>query len=188
MAQTGLMFFTSLGPLAMSPRLALWPRSARIWAWLAAGLPVAIQVWPSIKEDYKTTYKSLPPHEPLPGLFAFVESHSTPADRIFTTGPPGLYIVTNRISATRASSITDEIVPSFPGNTDLEKLRPLYDELVEHRPKIVVLDPEHGDRKRRYLAGSVLPFLRDFQYQQISPELFLRPEGDGKLAVPRAGD
>jgi hypothetical protein len=173
MAQTGLFLFLSLGVVSMKSRW--WPWPSRYWALLVAIVPIAVTVWPTLKAEYAASYPSYPPGEPLPGLFAFIAENSTPADRIFTTGPPGLYIVTDRIAATRTSSVTDEIIASFPGNTDQEKLRPLYEDLATRLPKIVVLDPEHGDRKRRYLAAAIYPFLEDFHYRKVRPEIYERP-------------
>ena len=63
----------------------------------------------------------------------------------------------------------------MPGKTDEEKLRPLYDELVRHRPKIVFLDPEHGHRKHRHLAAAIMPFLTEFDYTKVNELLYLRP-------------
>ncbi len=173
MAQTGLFVFLSLGVVAMKPRW--WGGPARYWARLVSIVPIALLVWPTIQTEYGAKYPSYPPPEPLPGLFAFVAENTTPADRIFTTGPPGLYVITDRIAATRTSSVTDEIIASFPGTTDREKLRPLYDDLAARQPKLVVLDPEHGDRKRRYLEAAIFPFLEDFHYRKVSGEIYMRP-------------
>lgn len=175
MAQTGLFLCLSLGLIAMSQRTALRRSPTRYWVWLVAAVPVALHVWPSFDRELSAKYPSLPPGEPIPGVFAFIEQNSTPDDRIFTTGPPGLYVVTNRIAATPTSSITDEIIASFPGTTDEEKTRHLYDDLAQSKPKVVILDPENGHRKTRYLAASVMPFLRDFQYQKVSDYFYLRP-------------
>jgi hypothetical protein len=180
MAMTGIFFFLSLGLIAMSHHAALrrWP--VCVWVWLVMGVPVLLDAWPGLKAEYQTSYPSLPNAEPLPGVLAFVEANTTPADRIFTTGPPGLYILTNRIAATRTSSVTDEIIESFPGTTDEEKTRHLYDDLAEHRPKVVILDPEHGHRKVRYLAAAVMPFLRDFKYQKVNDYFYLRPDSGAR--------
>jgi hypothetical protein len=175
MALTGLFLVLSVGLIAMAQRAALRRAPNRYWVWAVAAVPAALQIGPSLSRELSAEYASIRPAEPIPGVFAFVEQNSTPADRIFTTGPPGLYVVTNRIAATRTSSVTDEIIASFPGTTDEEKTRHLYDDLAEHKPKIVILDPEHGNRKVRYMAASVMPFLRDFQYEKVSDYIYLRP-------------
>jgi hypothetical protein len=114
--------------------------------------------------------------EPTPGLFEFIRKNSTPEDKIFTTGPPSLYVYTDRVGAVRESSIIDELIPAMPGNSDVEKLRPLYDELVDHRPKIVFLDPEHGHRKYRHLAAAIMPFLTEYKYTKVNDTLYLRSD------------
>jgi hypothetical protein len=113
--------------------------------------------------------------EPIPGLFALVASRSADTDRIFTTGPPGLYVSTNRLSATRESNIIDEILGIYRGSTDEERLRPVYDELVNSMPKIVVLDPENARRKQRHMKALIDPFLTNYHYNKIAEYIYVRP-------------
>jgi hypothetical protein len=105
----------------------------------------------------------------------FIARHTQPNDRIFTTGTPQLYAQADRVSAVRETNIIDEIILSYEGSTDAERLRPIYRQLVRNKPKIVFLDPEHEDRKGRHLKTLVRPFLAEFKYMEINPRLFLRP-------------
>jgi hypothetical protein len=113
-------------------------------------------------KEWSSTYVRPPWPEPQRGLVAFIVENTAPSDRIFTTGTPLLYARTDRLSALVESAISDEMLPSYDGATDAERLRPLYRELVENRPKVVFLDPEHEYRKRRHLTALVFPFLREF--------------------------
>ena len=94
-----------------------------------------------------------------PGVLSIIQKHTKPTDRIFTTGPPILYPEANRVSAVRESNIIDEILGSYEGKTDEERLRPIYDQLVKNKPAVVVLDPENIQRKTRHyqrVADAVL--------------------------------
>jgi hypothetical protein len=176
MAQSGLFFFLSAGDIAMSPAIAVAGRATRLWIRATVLLMAAIPVWPRMTADLPPELaRSWTPFEPAPGLYEFIRTHSDPQDRIFTTGPPSLYVYANRIAAVRESSIIDELVPAMPGDTDAEKLRPLYQELVRNRPKIVFLDPEHGNRKYRHMAAAITPFLNELKYTKINEMLYLRP-------------
>ncbi len=122
-----------------------------------------------------TQYHRQPWPEPVPGLLEFIRQNTTPADRIFTTGPPLLYPKADRISAVRESNIIDEILGSYEGDTDEEKLRPIREQLERNRPKVVVLDPEHVWRKGRHYRTLMMPFLTAHSYQKIRENLYLRP-------------
>ena len=110
-------------------------------------------------------YAGRPWSEPVPGAFEFIRKNTVPSDRIFTTGPPVLYPETNRVSAVRESNIIDEILGSYEGKTDEERLRPIYLQLVKNKPKVVILDPENGHRKGRHMQALLIPFLTEFKYK-----------------------
>jgi hypothetical protein len=175
MAQSGLFFFLLAGVVAIGPRLASANAGVRLWARSIFVASVAIAVWPQLADAVPFASNDTPPEEPAPGIFAFVREHSAPGDKIFSTGAPGFYVYVDRLPAVRESSIIDELIPSMPGNTDAEKLRPLYDELVKNQPKIVFLDPEHGNRKGRHLASAIMPFLSDYKYTKVNDQLYTRP-------------
>jgi hypothetical protein len=75
----------------------------------------------------------------------------------------------------RESNIIDEILGSYEGDTDEEKLRPIREQLERNRPKVVVLDPEHVWRKGRTYRVLMMPFLAELNYQKIRENLYLRP-------------
>jgi hypothetical protein len=91
--------------------------------------------------------------EPLPGISDFVARNSQPTDKIFTSGPPLLYVLTNRLHGSRYSAYIDEVLATLPGTTDEERLADRRANLVRSMPKIMVLDPEHGPRKSRHNAA-----------------------------------
>jgi hypothetical protein len=141
---------------------------------VAAVLVVTMHMYESVERERKTTYQRQPWREPMAGLLAFIEQNTVPSDRIFTSGPPILYAQADRVSAVRESNIIDEILPSYDGSTDQERLRPVYEQLVKNQPKVVFLDPEHGWRKNRHYQTLILPYLKEFNYQKISEILYLR--------------
>jgi hypothetical protein len=176
LGESGLMFFLATGVDAIRPRLSSNATGIRLWVRSMVFLAMAISIWPQIEaaSDLKLR-DGPPPAEPIPGIFEFVRQNSTPADKIFTTGPPALYFVVDRLPAVRGCTMIDELIPAMPGETDAEKLRPLYEELAKNQPKIVFLDPEHGNRKYRHMAAAISPFLADFKYTKISEMIYVRP-------------
>jgi hypothetical protein len=175
MAQAGLFFFLTVGLDSVGAKLAVSSKEVRLWVRSLVFLSAFLLIWPSLLAARPAAVlKNRPLSEPAPGLFQFIRDNSTAEDKIFTTGPPSLYVYSDRVAAVRESSIIDELVPAMPGETDLDKLRPLYQELVRNRPKIVFLDPEHGHRKLRHLASAIMPFLTEFKYTRVSDVLYLR--------------
>jgi hypothetical protein len=178
-AESGLVFFLAVGVDSLGRCVRRFSPNFRRWAQAAVALAMAVQVWPSVVAVPEAAISwEGPPFmsfgEPAPGLTQFILANSTPQDKIFTTGPPGLYVIVDRLAAIRGCTIIDELIPAMPGETDEEKLRPLYDELVKGQPKIVFLDPEHGNRKVRHLAAAIMPFLSTFHYKKVSDALYLR--------------
>jgi hypothetical protein len=174
LGQSGLVFFLALGADALGRQVRRLSPGARRWTQTAVLLAMAVHVWPRV-DSVTTVVKDGPPYaEPAPGLLAFIEANSSPADKIVTTGPPGLYIAADRLAAIKGCAIIDELIPAMPGETDEEKLRPLYEELVKGQPKIVFLDPALGHRKLRHYAAAIMPFLNTFQYKKVNETLYLR--------------
>jgi hypothetical protein len=152
-----------------------WSRLVR-WAACAATLGLLVaQGYQGFAKERAAVYTKRPWKEPVPGVLEFIQQNTTPTDRIFTTGPPLLYPEADRISAVRESNIIDDILGSYDGDTDEEKLRPIYQQLVEHRPKVVVLDPEHIWRKGRTYRVLMMPFLTELKYHEVRENLYLRP-------------
>jgi hypothetical protein len=177
MAQAGLFFFLAVGVDSVGSKLATCRRDVRRFLQAAVFLSIFLVIWPRLENaPPAAVLKNRPLAEPYPGLFEFIRTNSTPDDKIFTTGPPGLYVYADRVAAVRESSIIDELVPAMPGKTDVEKLRPLYEQLVRNQPKIVFLDPEHGHRKYRHLAAAITPFLTEFKYTKVNEMLYLRSD------------
>jgi hypothetical protein len=155
--------------------LASAPRGMRIGVSALAVAIVGAVLGPKLVREYATQYERVPWVEPQPGLLAFIARNTQPNDRIFTTGTPALYARANRLSAVVQTAIIDEVLPSYPGSTDEERLRPLREQLVKNRPKVVFIDPEHEFRKVRHLRALILPFLSEFNYRQVNARLFVRP-------------
>lgn len=128
-----------------------------------------------IEDQWRAKYARPPWAEPVPGVLSIIKDYTKPTDRIFTTGPPVLYPEADRISAVRESNIIDEILGSYEGRTDEERLRPIYDQLVKNKPKVVVLDPENIQRKTRHYRALLMPFLTKFKYQKIAENVYVRP-------------
>jgi hypothetical protein len=149
---------------------------------LAIGLGLlamsAYTAWPRVEAEraaHGTRTFSDPYRELVPNLHAMVDKYTTPADRIFTTGPPLTYVQMDRISATRESTIIDEGLGYYEGATDEEKLRGVRAELEKNMPKLFILDPESTPRKVRHYRALLKPFLDAHKYTEVSPYIWLRP-------------
>jgi hypothetical protein len=178
MTMTGLFLFLAIGLDAISSYLKTGPLLTRMFVRLTVAGLVLLHVWPRFETEraaFGTRKFGTPYVEAVPGILKIVADNTTPADTIFTTGAPNLYIQTNRISAVRESVFVDEIMGFYTGDTDEERFRPIYEQLKKHMPKVVLLDPEHGYRKTRHNNGLFIPFLTAEHYKQLTPYVYLRP-------------
>ena len=126
----------------------------------------AWQLWPRVEAELHVTYViSTPPLE-SPDVVKFVEENSAPSDTVFSTGWPGIYVDSNRRNAVKESTFFDAFLTLYPGNTDEERLAPMYQELVKSRPKVIYLEPELDYKRVRHLNALILPFIRTFGYQE----------------------
>jgi hypothetical protein len=177
MALPGLFLFFLIGLDRMKGSLAASEAVMRCGVGAIFVAVVAVFMIPRLKVEL-TRF----PHawtgvaDPVPGALAFVAKHTTPEDRIFTTGPPGFYMFADRLSAVRESSILDDFMMYYPGKTDVEKVRHIREQLVRVKPKVVILDPENGHRKHRYMRALINPFLKEFGYQPVGAYFYLRPK------------
>ncbi len=156
------------GPLAGARR------SIRFGATALAVLATTWALIPGLVHELLADYSRIPWQEPERGLLNFIAANTKPSDRIFTTGTPALYVQSERLGATVESQFLDELLPSYPGSTDAERLRPLYEELEKNPPKVVFLDAAHAEHRRRHLETLVLPFLLNHDYIVVDAHVFLR--------------
>ncbi|HEX4445479.1 MAG TPA: hypothetical protein VH044_02030 [Polyangiaceae bacterium] len=183
LGESGVVFVLIVGVAALGGRLARGQPGVRLWARCVFLLTMAPPLWPQVEAAKGLALQDPAPFaDPVPGVLAFIRSHTSPSDRIFTTGQVGLYVATNRRPATQGTPIVDELLPAMPGSTDSEKLAFLRDQLAAHPPKIVFLDPElqgairvTPDRKRRHMAAVITPFLSAHGYVKASEYLYVRP-------------
>jgi hypothetical protein len=175
----GLFFALAVGLDAMMPDFRLLARPVRVVIRVAMLTGLFIVLWPRLLSEQaafgKRTFAS-PMIEPVPGVFDAVRKYTTPDDRIATSGNPILYVQVNRRSAIRESNLLDPILGFYVGNTDEEKLRPVYDELVKSRPKLVVLDPSYAHARPRHQRALWGPFLANYHYTKLTEQIYLRPD------------
>ncbi len=179
MTMSGLFFFLVVGLDAVTPSFKKLEPAMRVFVRVALLASVLVHIWPRIeveREAYGTRTYPNAYAEPIPGILSFIEAHTGPADRIFTTGQPALYVQSNRISAIRESAIIDEALGYYEGDTDEKKLAGLRAELEEHRPKVVILDPVYGNRKGRTNRALMFPFLEANGYRKVTEYAWLRPD------------
>jgi hypothetical protein len=178
MLLAGLFFVIAVGLDLLSPHLREFSRTMR---WLVrvamlAGLVPAI--WPRVAEEralYGTRPLPSSMTEPAPRVFELIREHTRPRDRIVTNGNPILYVQVNRLAGVRESNFLDPILSYYVGDTDAEKLRPVYEEMMKSRPKIVVLDPSFIYARGRHYEALWKPFLANNHYIQLTDNVYLRP-------------
>ncbi len=175
MSMAGVLYVLVVGADSLRWPLGAASRRVRFAVSAAALVFIAAHLWPTLEQYNRERFVRIPWREPQPGLLAFIARNTKPSDRIFTTGTPQLYARADRVSAVRETNIIDEILPSYEGATDEERLRPLYQQLVRNRPAVVFLDPENEWRKGRHLQTLVWPFLERFHYRKINDRLYVRP-------------
>jgi hypothetical protein len=151
------------------------PMTIPFWQTLAVVF-VGLAVYERLDVELRLPHERHVPDPTMTHIRQFIRDTTLPTDHIWTLGPPSLYPYTDRMSATRESGWTDELLVAYDGETDVERLAPVRAELERNRPAVIYLDPEHGNRKGRIVSALVLPFLRDYGYRQVEPLLFVRPQ------------
>jgi hypothetical protein len=175
MAMTGIVFALLAVTDSTAALLRARVPTLRRGLGIAALLVVGGHLGGDLVQERAAHHEREPWHPPAADLLPFIAANTVPSDRIFTTGTPMLYVQANRISAVRESSILDDVLGAYPGETDEQKLRPLHDELVRNKPKVVFIDPQFEERKKRHLAALVMPYLKQFNYKKINDRMYLRP-------------
>ncbi len=174
----GLFFLLALGLDAMAAQLRATSAPVRALVRVAMLTGIVVVLWPRVEAErlaYGT--RTFPPvmGEPVPGVFELIRAHTTPADKIVTNGNPILYVQTERISGVRESVFLDPILGYYVGQTDKDKLRTVYDEMLASKPKIIVLDPSYAYARGRHAAALWQPFLTEQHYEKLSDNVYLRP-------------
>ena len=176
MAMAGLFFCLFLGLDGMIRRFPS-VRANRLVGWvLLAGVlaPLGPRLDKEMDRHEKRSFADAY-QDPVPGALAYIAKHTTPADRIFTTGPPGLYVQADRLSATRESGHLDAVLYGYPGNTDEERLSDLKQQLEKHMPKVVILDPLYEGSREKHTKLLFMPFLKSHGYKKDGDHIWLRP-------------
>jgi len=175
MALSGMFLFFIVGADRMSAELVQSNSVVRRGVGALLVAVIAMFSFPRIRSElHSWPYQFQPQRVPLPGILEFVAENSAPGDKILTTGPPLIYMYTHRQGAVR-EIILDEFLILYPGNTDVERVSGLREQLVRNRPKIVIMDPVFEDRKVRHMDALFVPFFRDFGYKKAGEYYYVRP-------------
>jgi hypothetical protein len=176
MSMSGLFFCLVLGLDAMRQAIP----SARVnrlvgWVLLAGVLtPLAPRLDTEMSRHDKRSFANAY-EESIPGALAYIAKNTKPGDRIFTTGPPGLYVQANRMNATRESGHIDAVLYGYPGKTDEERLSGLRAQLEKNMPKVVIFDGLYESYREKHTNLLLLPFLRAHGYKKESENFWIRP-------------
>jgi hypothetical protein len=179
MLLAGLLFLVVVGLDASAAAIETLSADMRRLVRISMLTAIIMALWPRIQAEaplYGT--RGMPPFmvEPFPGAFETIRQNSAPTDRIVTSGNPLLYVQVNRVNAVRESILLDPALSYYEGDTDEQKLRPVYEELERNRPKLVVLDPSFPDSRGRHQQALWGPFLSQHHYRALTPQIYLRPD------------
>jgi hypothetical protein len=154
----------------------------RIRTYLGVALPALClwALWPRISAELGAVHVPGGPRESA-ALRDFIEKNTTPSDTIFTTGWHGIYVHTNRLPAIGESTYFDAFLTLYPGKTDEERVKPLYDQMVKNRPKIIIIERSLAEKRERHMAALVMPFVRNHGYREdhepgIPETMYIRPD------------
>jgi hypothetical protein len=178
MAMTGTFFCATLGAAVLERHAKRLRHGAPLLG--AACLLVAFATTgPRFAAESKKygSYSAPPPPVPQSDI-ELVHRYTSPADKIWTTDDPLLYVFADRESAFRGGIVLDEIIEYYPGDTDEERLSVVRQGLEENRPKLVIFGNTQVSprRKRRYTKALVVPFLKDNGYIRLNDRFYLRPD------------
>ena len=176
MGLSGFFLWGTLGAVALGRSLSRAP------TWLAVATRVVVLAWlvvevgPRFRTDLETTYSVARVDlmgTPRP-VVDFINQNTAPTDYVFSDGMPGIFLLTNRLRPTRESGFLDEFIDSYPGRNDAEKLSAVRAQLVARKPKVIYLDRGYAGRKRRTRAALIMPFIKQFGYQQVMENVYFR--------------
>jgi len=176
MAMPALFFAMFVGIDAMTRRIAS-VCSQRLVGWvLCLGALVALA--PRLDAEMSLHDKRPSPDAyvvAVPGVLDYLAKNTKPGDRIWTTGPPGIYVQADRVSATRESGHADAVLYTYGGNSDEERLARLKVQLEKYMPKVVILDPTYEFSRPKHMSMLVMPFLQSHGYKKDTDRLWRRP-------------
>jgi hypothetical protein len=175
LGMAGLFFFMAVGALLLSRRLDQLPATIRRYAFVLIALFQIWGLWPQVRDELKRKYRAPAPLE-SEELLQFVKANSAPEDTIFTTGLPSLYLQTDRRHAAREPIYNDAFLAFYPGDTDEERVKPLYDELSANRPKIIIIDNSNAGQQKRFASALWMPFIEQHAYRKIDETRYVRPD------------
>jgi hypothetical protein len=131
------------------------------------------QLLPRYEADVDRTFPPGPPNV-SPGVLDYVVHNTAPDDYILAT-QAGLYFFAGRKSALTYNSFLDEVIATYPGANDDERLARLRAQIELHRPKIIYVYPAYLDRMKRHLDALVYPVVREGHYITVQDGLYVRP-------------
>jgi hypothetical protein len=178
MAMTGTFFCATIGALALDgyargngPALRRWIGAS----WVVVAL---FATFGRFSDEWTASSTYAAPAPPVNRAeIDFVRSHTSPGDRIWTLGDPLLYVFSDRPTAFREGIAIDELISYYPGDTDEQRLAPQRAELMQNRPKLIVIgdDLVSYQRRQRYIRALLSPFLRDAGYIKLNDKFYARP-------------
>jgi hypothetical protein len=138
-----------------------------------AAAVIAPLLWPRYEADVVRISEPAQPNVSS-AVIDYVVHNSAPSDYILAT-QPGLYFFAERKSALTYNSFLDEVIPTYPGTSDDDRLARLRAQIESHHPKIIYIYPAYFERMKRHLDALIYPIVRENHYVTVQDGLYLRP-------------
>jgi hypothetical protein len=166
-----LALLAAVSCLSLASASPGWRMQLALGAMLGLGLLPRIQ--PRYEADAKASFAPGVPNVP-PAVIDYITRNTAPDDYILAT-QPGLYFFAQRKSALTYNSFLDEVIGTYPGSTDEERLARLLAQIRAHRPKIIYVYPELAARMVRHSQAVIQPLLQEGKYEQVQDHLYRLP-------------
>jgi len=178
MAFAGAVLLGVVGSISLSKRIdAARTASLRWWVRSFFVVTVFFTLWPryDVEREHLATYRPAKYGGVPADLVDFVRSHSADTDYVLVTGDPAINVMADRRApSVGPNAFLDELLVTYPGLTDQEKLAPLRAELQRTMPKIVYLDPDREYRRARFMNTAIRPFLDANGYREVRSHMWMR--------------
>jgi hypothetical protein len=138
-----------------------------------AGAIIFPQLFARYDAEVVRTFEPAQPNV-SPSVLDYVVHNTAPSDYILAT-QPGLYFFAKRKSALTYNSFLDEVIPTYPGTSDDDRLARLRAQIEEHHPKVIYIYPAYMERMKRHLDTLIYPVVHEGHYVSVQDGLWVRP-------------
>jgi hypothetical protein len=173
----GAALLGAVGAIGLQQRLDRWKKGGlKGWARALLLVPVYFALSPRYDAEKVAVYHASKYGGLNADVIDFIRANTAKGDVVFTTGAPGIYVMADRLGPrVGPNAFLDEILIAYPGENDDERLASLRAELERAMPRLIYLDPDHEDRRARFMGGAITPFMKEHGYEEVRPRFWMLP-------------